>query len=127
MGLREDQSDFARKLGLLLQFIYEQGYEVTLGDAWAFSLWTLVLPLIRPLVNDSQYAALLSRSHKKGSFHYRRLAIDLNLFKDGVYLGGTDDHRIFGEFWESIGGTWGGRFKRKDGNHYSYKEGKKWK
>ncbi|HAO1973206.1 TPA: M15 family peptidase, partial [Escherichia coli] len=24
-----------------------------------------------------------------------------------------------GEYWESIGGTWGGRFSRADGNHFS--------
>lgn len=51
------------------------------------------------------------------SLHKQGLAMDINLYKDGVYLTSTDDHRPLGEFWEFIGGTWGGRFN--DGNHYS--------
>jgi hypothetical protein len=93
MSLRKKQSKFARMLADLLIFAYDNGYEVTLGDAWARS------------------------GHKKNSNHYIRLAIDLNLFKDGVYLTSTEDHRLLGEYWESIGGAWGGRFD--DGNHYS--------
>jgi hypothetical protein len=50
--------------------------------------------------------------HMKGSLHYIRLAQDLNLFKDGKFLS-----------WESIGGSWGGRFN--DGNHYSLAYGGK--
>jgi hypothetical protein len=50
-----------------------------------------------------------------------RLAIDINLFKDGVYLESTEHHRQLGEWWEAQGGTWGGRFKQPDGNHYQYK------
>ncbi|MCK4776973.1 MAG: M15 family metallopeptidase [Actinomycetia bacterium] len=93
MGLRKKQSKFAKMVPLLLDYIHLNGYEVTLGDAYANS------------------------GHKNYSLHYCRLAIDLNLFKDGIYLTHTEDHRIFGEFWESIGGSWGGRFN--DGNHYS--------
>lgn len=96
MSLREQQSIFARKVGLLILYAYEQGYEITLGDAYA------------------------KTGHKKNSFHYKRLAIDLNLFLNGNYLRTTEDHRLLGEFWESLGCTWGGRFD--DGNHYSYKE-----
>lgn len=51
------------------------------------------------------------------SLHCDRLAIDLNLFKDGRYLVDSDDYRDVGLFWESIGGAWGGRFS--DGNHFS--------
>lgn len=96
MSLRQQQSIFAKKVALLILFAYEQGYEITLGDAWA------------------------KTGHKDGSFHYKRLAIDLNLFKDGNYLTETSDHEPLGLFWETLGGTWGGRFD--DGNHYSYLE-----
>lgn len=97
MSDREKQSVFVKKVALLILFIYDQGYELTFGDAWAKS------------------------GHMRGSFHYKRLAIDLNLFKGGVWLDGTEDHTFAGEFWESIGGTWGGRWS--DGNHYSWGEG----
>ena len=98
MTLREKQSKFARMVADLIIFIYANGYEVTFGDAW---------------VRDG---------HRPDSFHYKRLAIDLNLFKDGKWLKTTEAHKPFGEFWESIGGTWGGRWG--DGNHYSFGEGK---
>lgn len=93
MTLRQKQSQFAEMLPLLILFAYAKGYEVTLGDAYA------------------------KDGHRKQSLHYSRLAQDLNLFKDGKYLTDTEDHKPLGKFWESIGGTWGGRFD--DGNHYS--------
>ena len=77
----------------LIIFAYDQGYEVTFGDAYAKS------------------------GHSSASLHYSRLAIDLNLFKDGAWLSDTEDHAPLGRYWESIGGSWGGRFN--DGNHYS--------
>ena len=60
---------------------------------------------------------MLRELFKRWSNHKVRLALDLNLFKDGRYLSATSDHEPLGEYWESIGGAWGGRFD--DGNHYS--------
>ena len=97
MSLRKRQSEFVRMVALLIQFATQKGYELSFGDAYAKS------------------------GHCKNSYHYKRLAIDLNLFKDDWYLTGTDDHEPLGKFWESIGGTWGGRWD--DGNHYSLGEG----
>ncbi len=99
MTLREKQSRFAYLVGKLIIFAYENGYELTFGDAWARS------------------------GHKPKSFHYDRLAIDLNLFKDGKYLSTTEDHRVLGEYWQALDPecTWGGDFQ--DGNHYSFGEG----
>ena len=93
MTLRQKQSRFVQMVSLLIQFTYWMGYELTFGDAWT------------------------KEGHSKKSLHYDRLAIDLNLFKDGRYLSSTESHLPLGEFWELIGGTWGGRFE--DGNHYS--------
>ncbi|EOT8011848.1 TPA: M15 family metallopeptidase, partial [Escherichia coli] len=53
------------------------------------------------------------------SLHTLRLAVDFNLFINGKYQADTDAYRPLGEYWESIGGTWGGRFSRADGNHFS--------
>lgn len=98
MSLRKKQSKFAKKIALLILFAYEQGYEITFGDAYA------------------------KTGHRPSSFHSKRLAIDLNLFKNGKYLTKTSDHLSIGLFWESLGGTWGGRFRAQDGNHYSWGE-----
>lgn len=98
MGLRKKQSEFARMVAKLIFYADMNGYEVTLGDAYA------------------------TTGHSKNSFHYKRLAIDLNLFKDGKYLTETEDHKLLGECWKDMGGTWGGYFKHPDGNHYSLGE-----
>ena len=92
-SLREKQSRFARMVALLLMEADRLGFEVTFGDAYAVS------------------------GHMKKSLHYKRLAIDLNLFRDGIYLKDTLNHKQLGEYWESLGGSWGGRFM--DGNHYA--------
>ena len=121
MTLRQKQSKFARLVPRLIDFAYEQGYEVTLGDAWAFNFW-LIMNLILSVLPESLEKKVRSRTHKLGSFHYNRLAIDINLFKDGRYLISTKSHESLGIYWESLDPecTWGGRWG--DGNHYSYGE-----
>lgn len=99
MSLSKQQRDFVRALGQLINYAYEKGYEITLGDTY-----------------PGKY------KHKSGSFHEKGLAIDLNLFRDGMYLTLTEDHAPLGTYWKSLGGTWGGDFKNKDGNHYSWNE-----
>ena len=111
MRLGKKQELFSRALALLLQFATFRGFEVRMGQ--------------------------VTRSHEEAkrlgfenSNHTRRLAADLNLFRDGKFLTRTSDHRLLGEFWESLTGDydgtrlvfcWGGRFN--DGNHYSLKHG----
>jgi len=95
-SLSKKQIKFTKKVGLLINYATSLGYGLTFGDAYA------------------------KKGHKKHSFHYKRLAIDLNLFLDGKYLVKTNDHLPLGLFWESIGGSWGGRWD--DGNHYSFGE-----
>ena len=111
MTLGQKQRNFTMMVSLLIQYAYEQGYELTLGDAYRD-------PRVHGAVGEKE-----SYSSSR-SLHKSRLAIDFNLFKDGEYLTSTEDHKPLGEFWESIGGTWGGRFN--DGNHYSMEhEGRK--
>jgi hypothetical protein len=85
-------------VALLILHAEQLGYEVTLGDAFR-----------GPNVKRGL----------KNSLHRLKLAIDLNLFRDGRYLKSTQAHKPLGLYWESIGGTWGGHFD--DGNHYSLK------
>jgi len=99
MTLRQKQSKFVRMVADLIIWAYDNGYEMTFGDAYVST----------------------RTGHRQGSLHYDRLAIDLNLFKDGEWLQDTEEHQPLGEYWESIGGTWGGRFN--DGNHYSLEHG----
>lgn len=106
--LGQKQRRFPLMVASLIQYIYSQGYECTLGDAFRD-------PRVFGVVGVTMGYGHPSSAHK------RKLAIDLNLFKDGVYLDKTEDHRPIGEWWERQGGTWGGRFN--DGNHYSLEHG----
>jgi len=107
MTLRQKQSVFVRMIADLIIFAYDNGYELTFGPAYVST----------------------RMGHSKRSLHYDRLAIDFNLFQNDRWLEDTEDHRPLGEFWESIGGFWGGRLdfdkdgRGDDGNHYSLEHG----
>lgn len=108
MTLREQQSLFMRLLPRLIDFAYDNGYELTGGQ------------LLRTQSEANANAA--SGAGIKNSLHRLGLAIDLNLFKDGKFLTTSDNHRPLGEYWKSLHPLcrWGGDFKPKpDGNHYS--------
>lgn len=103
MTLSEKQALFTVMIAQLINWADERGYRLTFGEAY----------------RTPEQAALNAKSGKgiKNSLHTQRLAVDFNLFKNGEWLTKSTDHQPLGEYWESIGGTWGGRFN--DGNHYS--------
>lgn len=107
MSLRKLQSEFASLVPRLIEKALSLGYEVTLGDAYR-----------DPRLHGAM-GVKLGYGHKS-SGHKIRLAIDLNLFKNGEYLEGTEAHRELGTWWETQHpkARWGGRFA--DGNHYSF-------
>jgi hypothetical protein len=108
MTLGQKQRAFPLMVAKLIEFAYANGFEVTFGDAYRD-------PRLHGIVGVK-----LGYGHSK-SAHKQRLAIDLNLFKDGAYLVDTAAYEPLGVFWESIGGSWGGRFA--DGNHFSVEHG----
>lgn len=111
MSLRKKQSKFAVMAAQLILKAEELGFEVTLGDAYRD-------PRAFGGFGKAMHTADGKRVYgRTKSLHKRRLAIDLNLFKNGKYLTTTEDHRPLGEWWEAQGGSWGGRFN--DANHYS--------
>lgn len=114
MTLGQKQRAFVKLLARLIDHAYLLGYELTLGDAY----------------RSPQQAAANAAAGVgiRNSLHTQRLAIDLNLFKDGQYLTDSAAHQPLGEFWESLSAPglrccWGGRFSRPDGNHYSIEHG----
>jgi hypothetical protein len=115
MSLQDKQAWFAHMTAKLILEAESRGYSVTLGEAW----------------RSAEQAAFKTKiNQQKGigiaaSLHTRRLAIDLNLFRNGKFLTDTADYLPLGEWWErqSVGEIrcrWGGRFKRADGNHFSF-------
>lgn len=111
MTLFQKQWLFVRLIPLLIAKAELLGLMLTFGEAW------------RPEAVAAEYAKPGGVQGIKNSLHKLRLAMDFNLFKDGVWLKDTADFKDLGEYWESLSlpGTytcvWGGRFG--DGNHFS--------
>jgi len=106
--LGEKQRLFTKLVGQLIDWSYQNGYELTLGDAY----------------RSPEQAAMNAQkgSGIANSLHTQRLAIDLNLFKNGVYLTDSGAYKPLGDFWKSLDPccSWGGDFTtRADGNHFS--------
>jgi hypothetical protein len=107
MTLGEKQRLFTRLSAHLVLKAYGLGYECTWGEAW------------RSPETAAAYAA--DGRGIANSLHISRLAVDINLFRDGVYLTDSDDYQPLGLWWESLHPLcrWGGRFQKPDGNHFS--------
>jgi len=96
VNLVTKQGIFAQKIARLLLHAEQLGYVLTFGDAYRPPEATWGHP---------------------NSLHKMRLAVDFNLFINGKYQSDSLAYLPLGVYWESIGGTWGGRFE--DGNHFS--------
>lgn len=117
MTLGEKQRLFTRLVGVLIEYAYQEGYELTFGDAYRSQ-------------EQAQENAHLGVGIKN-SLHGKRLAVDFNLFKNGVFVEHSEGHLPLGIFWEGLHPLcrWGGRFTKlmpdgsrvpkPDGNHYS--------
>jgi hypothetical protein len=107
MTLSEKQRKFSKMIGQLIDFAYENGYELTFGEAY----------------RTSEQAALNAKrgTGVANSLHTQRLAVDFNLFIGGQYQTDSEAHRPLGEYWKSLDpdNSWGGDFTNPDGNHYS--------
>jgi hypothetical protein len=111
MTLREKQSAFVVLVARLILEAQSRGLALTFGEAY----------------RSPEEAARLAGEGKgiAHSLHTSRLAIDLNVFKDGVYQIEVDAYEPLGVYWESLSTpeltcAWGGRFaKLVDANHFS--------
>lgn len=106
MTLSEKQQLFTILIAQLILWADGKGYRLTFGEAY----------------RTPEQAAINAKkgSGISNSLHTKRLAVDLNLFINGQYQTDSAAYLPLGEYWESLGGSWGGRFKsRPDGNHFS--------
>jgi hypothetical protein len=104
--LSEKQQLFTVLIAQLITFAQDNGMRLTFGEAY----------------RTPEQAALNAKNGSgiSNSLHTQRLAVDFNLFVNGQYKTRTGDYQALGEYWESLGGSWGGRFKKNpDGNHFS--------
>lgn len=110
----EKQARFVKTVAKFIDKATEMGYLFTFGEA------------LRP----PEMAEIYARQGKgiTNSLHWKKLAIDLNAFYDSQYLNAEQKWHIphlenLGKLWESLDAdcAWGGRFSKKDYNHYSFR------
>lgn len=100
MSLVNEQAAFLLDAGKLVQYATDQGFVVTGGELW------------RTPEQQKVYVQT-GRSKTMASNHLRRLAIDLNFFRNGELIYDKNVLRPIGEYWESLNpaNRWGGNFR----------------
>jgi hypothetical protein len=107
-GLSNKQRRFTRLQAEFVLWAFDNGFELTDGDAYRD-------PRVHGELGDKKAYGHRSSGHKN------RLARDYNLFINNIYCTESEDYRELGEKWLSMdddaawGGDWG------DGNHFSFK------
>lgn len=100
MSMVPEQSAFLQDAAKLIVYATEQGWTVTAGE------------LFRTPEQQAIYVQT-GRSKTLNSYHLKRLAIDLNFFKDGQLVYDVAALKPLGDYWESLsaknswGGSWG--------------------
>ena len=106
MTLRERQWLFMQNVAKLIAEIDRLGYTASFGETWRAPE--------QAAINAFRGTGI------KNSLHTQRLAIDINLFKDGVFLTDGTGHKELGQYWESLHplNKNGRNFPKPDSNHY---------
>lgn len=121
MTLRQKQSLFCRLLAELISWVFDQGWELTLGDG--------SIDRERRFNRNGHVYVGFDSQHMPGSLHYQRLAADLNLFVSGTYVsdGSHPAWLAIGAHWKAQNPlcAWGGDFTPPDANHVSVRSGGK--
>ena len=109
----EEQAKFLLTICDFIQKATKAGYQFTAGE--------FLRTALEAKINSQNVTGIIN------SLHLVKLAADLNGFYQGKYLNGEDAWTIphlekLRALWESLNPlcAWGGRFTRKDYNHYSF-------
>jgi peptidoglycan L-alanyl-D-glutamate endopeptidase CwlK len=116
MKLSEKQGIFLLNVAKLIQWVNDQDQYVTGGE------------LLRTKEQQQIYVDSWKSKTLDGK-HLEKLAIDLNLFINGIYRTDTEAYKPLGQFWVSLhsDNRWGGDWNKdgaiedekfKDGNHF---------
>jgi len=109
-NLNQLQFQFSRNVCQLIQFANTQGYEITIGEV---------------LRTQEQQKIYLKEGKSKtlNSYHLKKLAIDIHLFKNGKYLTANNDYAILAKHWEQLhSNNVAGYYWGWDANHFEMRE-----
>lgn len=98
--LGEKQQKFALMLAEFILWLNKSGYKVRIGEVW------------RPQEMQDLYVRT-GRSKAKYSKHQDKVAADLAIFKNGLWLKTKEDLKDIGKHWEEMDADnrWGGNFQ----------------
>ena len=109
MTLRARRCLFTFNLARLIAWVnMQKGYTCSLSEA------------LRPQWVAEKYAK--EGKGSRVSLHIDGLAVDLNIYSEGVYLTKSEDYEFAGAYWKTLDpdNRWGGDIESlRDGNHFS--------
>ena len=106
--LVDNQATFLLNFCKLVEEATKRGFVVTSGE------------LLRTVEQQKLYVQT-GRSKTMNSNHLKKLAGDLNFFKEGKYICSVEEIKELGTYWESLHpkNRWGGNFSKfKDVPHF---------
>ena len=113
MTLREKQADFVVMVSKLVCFAFVTGIKVFVLE------WYRDAERQKELIKSG---ASQIKNASQGK-HVRGLAVDICIMEGRTVTWDFNKYVPLGEYWEKIGGVWGGRWKTiRDGVHFEYKE-----
>lgn len=131
--LGQKQRRFAKFSAMLINRAIEMGFEVAYGEVGRSDEQAEInfmgtegrlrlSRLIKPVFPDLALK-IENNGRNNGiavSVHQLFLAVDLKLFRNGLYLTQDADYKPLGEWWKTLASDcrWGGDFPG-DGNHFS--------
>lgn len=122
MTLRQKQSIFLLNVSKLIQFAFDNDYELTSGELYRTNDQQLLYFHGCGLKKEKSGLKLIKtirRSKTMNSKHLLKLAVDLNIFIDGKYKTDKESFKPLAEYWKTLhpknvsGYDWGWDF-----NHF---------
>lgn len=100
MSLGKEQEAFSKDVLSLFTYLHEKGFQVRIGEAYRTK-------------EQQEIYIKAKRSQTFNSMHLKKCAIDLHIFKGGVWLKAKGELQKIGDFWESLSpkNRWGGNWK----------------
>ena len=123
MSLSDKQWIFLQNVGNLIMYAAKNGYKLTLGGGYRTEdqQW---LYYNGKTITDGKLVDTTRKSKTMNSKHLKRLAIDFNIFKNGVLTYDIKDVELLGRYWESLNSKneYGGFWEWKDIPHFQMNE-----
>lgn len=114
MILSRQQADFLKMFHDLMTFTYRIIDNPSMKGLYLkVNQWNRTFAEQKKLFKEKRTKTLNSK-------HLKGLAVDLLFMKSGKPLYESPLYEIMGNYWEGIGGVWGGSWKFRDVFHFEY-------